>query len=48
MHPGVPAPLCGKEDLAKLRRMWELFRSDAMHKDESIKLITKAAEEWKT
>jgi transcriptional regulator with XRE-family HTH domain len=38
----------GKEELARIRRMWELFRSDALHKDESIKLITRIAEEWKT
>jgi transcriptional regulator with XRE-family HTH domain len=38
----------GKEELAKLHRMWELLRSDALRKDESIQLITKAAEEWKT
>jgi transcriptional regulator with XRE-family HTH domain len=38
----------GKEELAKLRRMWEVFRSDALHKDESIQLITRMADEWKT
>ena len=37
-----------KEALAKIHRMWELLRSDALHKDESIKLILKVAEEWKS
>jgi hypothetical protein len=28
--------------------MWELLRSDALPKDESMKLILKVAEEWKS
>jgi len=36
------------EYLAKIHRIWELLRSDALPKDESIKLILKVAEEWKT
>ena len=38
----------GKEELIKIHRMWELLRSDALPKDESMKLILKVAEEWKS
>jgi transcriptional regulator with XRE-family HTH domain len=36
-----------KEALTKIHRTWELLRSDALSKDETIKLILKVAEEWK-
>jgi hypothetical protein len=38
----------GKNEITKIHRMWELFRSEALPKEESIKLILKVAEEWKT
>ncbi|HEU5156182.1 MAG TPA: helix-turn-helix transcriptional regulator [Streptosporangiaceae bacterium] len=38
----------GKEQIAKIHRIWELLRSDALPKTESIKLITRMAAEWKT
>jgi transcriptional regulator with XRE-family HTH domain len=38
----------GRAEIARIRGMWELLRSDALPKDESIKLIKKVAEEWKT
>jgi transcriptional regulator with XRE-family HTH domain len=38
----------GREELAKIHRIWELLRSDALHKDESVRLIRKVAQEWKS
>ncbi|HZB34165.1 MAG TPA: helix-turn-helix transcriptional regulator [Streptosporangiaceae bacterium] len=34
------------EDIAALRRKWELFRGDALRKNESLDLIRKAMEKW--
>jgi transcriptional regulator with XRE-family HTH domain len=36
-----------KEKLADMHRMWEILRSDALPRDESIQLIRRVAEEWK-
>lgn len=36
-----------KDGLAKVHRIWEIIRSDALPKDESIQLIRKVADEWK-
>jgi transcriptional regulator with XRE-family HTH domain len=35
------------EDVARLRRMFEVFRSDALPQRESVELITRMAEQWK-
>ena len=36
-----------KDDVMRLHRMWEVFRSEALPKGESIQLIRRVAEEWK-
>lgn len=38
----------GRDELARLHRLWELLRSDALPKDASVKLIKEVAEVWKT
>lgn len=38
----------GKEEIAELHRLWEIYRSDALNKIESVQLIMRVAEEWKT
>lgn len=35
------------EDVVRLRRMFEIFRADALPQRETIELITRAAEQWK-
>lgn len=36
-----------KDAIAKALRLWEILRSDAMNKRESLAFIEKVAEEWK-
>jgi transcriptional regulator with XRE-family HTH domain len=36
------------ESLVRLRRMWDVYRSEALPRQDSIALITRMAEEWKT
>lgn len=36
-----------KDAIAKAHRMWEILRSDAMNRQESLELIEKVAQEWK-
>jgi hypothetical protein len=36
-----------KDAIAKTHRMWEILRSEAMNRQESLALIEKVAREWK-
>ncbi|MCO6004670.1 Scr1 family TA system antitoxin-like transcriptional regulator [Actinoallomurus purpureus] len=36
------------EDVAAIRRLWQMLSAKALHEDASIELITKAAHEWVT
>ncbi|MCO5988511.1 DUF5753 domain-containing protein [Actinoallomurus spadix] len=36
------------EDVAAIRRLWQMLSAKALHEQASIELITKAAEAWET